>query len=263
VFTSSERELQFPTQGNYDPAAGTIEFFVRLPDIGPSGFSGSRGFWQTRGGTPLEKVRFVIGRGDFNRGRTGTRPEDLFADLLDGQLGLKTSIADWKARDWHHVAVLCDRKSARLLLDGACVARGEFPGLSPGAPVFDVGTNAFVVLDELRTSDVMREGLQVADNEVATLITVPLRFKQGKELVINADADNYPPGSSWLKVGLLDENMRPLEGFTGDDFDVLTSDEVEHVATWRGKADISRLSGKTFRLQSHLVNTRLYSFAVQ
>ena len=57
VFTNSERELQFPTQGNYGPAAGTIEFFVRLPDIGPSGFSGSRGFWQTRGGTPLEKVR--------------------------------------------------------------------------------------------------------------------------------------------------------------------------------------------------------------
>jgi len=658
VFTNSERELQFPTQGNYDPAAGTIEFFVRLPDIGPSGFSGSRGFWQTRGGTPLEKVRFVIGRGDFNRGRTGTRPEDLFADLLDGQLGLKTSIADWKAENWHHVAVLWDEKSARLLLDGVCVARGEFPGLSPGAPIFDVGTNAFVVLDELHISDVMREDLQVADNadkptefkpitaqnqkrpelpelpepaqrpdvvtlhagspnlfvddylietqtklirrlgqvrkfegnpvispegpweetaafpfsggayrlepsrwmlwyntyvrwarsqggtnvcvaesqdgvnwtkpelelfdpfgvkpnnvvlsrpmdnatvihdpidpdparrfkmavyaggdqgtgiygyvspdgvkwtqmsnilvlnagdrtsfwhdtlrgkyilftryrliypgryifraesedfqnwsepemvlhwsemdrihgiqhygadgfvygdcylgflevfhvpyrrldtqlicsrdgrawqrvcegeallpngpegqfdhfwtfpagtppirvgdelwfyyagrghphgspqppiwpggdssgparhsywaatglakmrldgfaamdasgEVATLITVPLRFTGTRELIINADADNYPPDSSWLKVGLLDQNMEPVGGFSADDFDAMTSNDVEHVATWRGNADISALSGKTLRLQFYLVNTRLYSFAVQ
>ena len=200
VFNRSQRELQFATEGNYDPAAGTIEFFVRLPDIGPAGFTGSRGFWQTRGGQsygggdralarggqgyggadralarggqPLEKMRFVIGRGDFNRARTNTRPEDLFADLLDGQLGLKTSIADWKADEWHHVAVLWDERSARLLLDGACVARGEFPGLSAGVPVFDVGTNAFVVMDELRISDVLREELQVADK-----VEKPTEFK--------------------------------------------------------------------------------------
>lgn len=172
VFNRSERDLQFATAGNYDPRRGTIEFFVREPDLAPGGFASNRGYWQTMGGQPLEQVRFVIGRGNFNSARTGTTESDLFADFMDGQLGLKASVADWRGEEWHHIAVLWDGGSARLLIDGTCVARGSFPGLAEGAPVFAVGTNAFLFMDELRISDVPREELQVADTT-----TAPTEFK--------------------------------------------------------------------------------------
>ncbi|MCD6361869.1 MAG: hypothetical protein J7M38_13515 [Armatimonadetes bacterium] len=162
LFSRTRRALRFPAAGNYDHRQGTIEFFVRLPDLDAAGFTGSRGFWQTQGGVQ-EKVRFVIGRGSFNSARTGVGYKDAWADLRDGQLGLKSDISHWKADQWHHVAVLWDGSSARLLLDGVCVARGEFPGFPEAAPAFDVGTNAIVALDELRISDIMREELQVAD----------------------------------------------------------------------------------------------------
>jgi len=178
VFTKSERELQFPTPGNYDPAQGTIEFFAREPDLGAGGFAANRGYWQTQGGEPLDKLRFVIGRGSFNSARTRTTESDLFADFMDGQLGLKHSVADWTGQQWHHVAVLWDRESARLLLDGVCVAKGSFPGLSAGAPVFGVGTNAFLFLDELRISDVPREELQVADQTTGETEFKPLSEQQ-------------------------------------------------------------------------------------
>jgi len=97
MFTRSERGLLFGTPGNYDPAQGTIELFVREPDLGVAGFASNRGYWQTHGGEALEQVRFVIGRGNFNTARTGTRVDDLFADIVDGQLGLKHSVPDWTA----------------------------------------------------------------------------------------------------------------------------------------------------------------------
>jgi len=172
VFTRTERQLSFATAGNYDPAQGTIEFFVREPDVGVGGFASNRGYWQTQGGEPLEQVRLVIGRGNFNSARTGTREGDLFADFMDGQLGLKAPAGDWSGEQWHHIAVLWGGGEARLLIDGVCVAKGSLPGLAAGAPVFEVGTNAFLFMDELRISDVMREELQVADTT-----TGPTQFR--------------------------------------------------------------------------------------
>ncbi len=161
VFSRTERELRFATRGNYQASVGTVEFFVRLPDLGLSPLRNSRGFWQTAGGTPPEKLRFVIGIGDFNTARTGTKASDLFADLLDGQLGLKVSMATWKADEWHHVAVLWDAGSARLLVDGVRVAEGAHPALE-SAPFFEVGTCATLIMDELRISDIVREELEMS-----------------------------------------------------------------------------------------------------
>lgn len=178
VFTKTERQLIFATEGNYNPARGTIEFFVREPDLVVGEFASNRGYWQTQGGRPLEKMRLVIGRGNFNTARTGTRQNDLFADFLDGQLGLKASLTGWTAEQWHHIAVLWDEKQARLLLDGVCVAKGSFPGLQAGPPAFEVGTNAFLFMDELRISDVPREELQVADNTTGETPFKPLEEQQ-------------------------------------------------------------------------------------
>jgi len=55
VFTKTERQLTFATEGNYNPARGTIEFFVREPDLAVGGFASNRGYWQTQGGQALRE----------------------------------------------------------------------------------------------------------------------------------------------------------------------------------------------------------------
>jgi hypothetical protein len=81
-------------------------------------------------------------------------------------------------------------------------------------------------------------------------------------LLINADADNFPPGSSWLKVGLLAEDMSTLPGFGVDDSEMLTADKVSHVARWKAGSNIASLAGKPICRDFRLVNARLYSFGV-
>lgn len=161
LFSPTYRGLLFAGQGNYDPRQGTIEFWVRLPAIVPGAWRATKGLWQTYQGVP-EKTRLVLCVGDFNTARTGSKVTDLVADLLDGQLGLKTDIGAWKPAEWHHVALLWDEGSARLLLDGVRVAEGRHPPLE-AAPVFEVGSNTLEALDELRISDVMRTELEVSN----------------------------------------------------------------------------------------------------
>ena len=96
LFSPARRSLFFPAAGNYNPERGTVEFFVRLPDLRAGSWQGSRGFWQTGGGVQ-DTARLVIGVGDFNSARTGAQRDDLFADFQDGRLGLKCPAAAWKA----------------------------------------------------------------------------------------------------------------------------------------------------------------------
>lgn len=95
------------------------------------------------------------------------------------------------------------------------------------------------------------------------LLTVPLTFEKGSSLHINANANMFPPGSSWLKCGILDENGCAIPGFGSDDFEALAEDHVDHVAKWKGGSDISAFAGRPVRLHFRLVNTRLYSFTIQ
>ncbi len=95
------------------------------------------------------------------------------------------------------------------------------------------------------------------------MVTVPVRFEEGRELRVNADVDRFPPGSSWLKVGFSDEDGKPIPGFSPEEADVLRGDKVDHRATWGGRWDISRLSGKPVRLVFRFANARLYAFRIQ
>ncbi|MBU0606958.1 MAG: LamG domain-containing protein, partial [Armatimonadetes bacterium] len=161
LFAPSYRGLLFAGKGNYDPKQGTIEFWLRLPALVPGAWRATKGLWQTYQGD-LAKSRLVICIGDFNSARIGSKPTDLVADLLDGQLGLKADIGAWKPDEWHHVALLWDEQTARLLIDGTRVAEGQHPPLQ-AAPVFEVGSNTVEALDELRISDIMRTELEVAN----------------------------------------------------------------------------------------------------
>ncbi|MCE5238130.1 hypothetical protein LLH23_06525 [bacterium] len=161
LFAPSYRGLLFAGKGNYNPKQGTVEFWMRLPALVPGAWRATKGLWQTYQGD-LAKSRLVICVGDFNSARTASKPTNLVADLLDGQLGLKTDIGNWKPDEWHHVALLWDAQTARLLLDGVRVAEGKHPPLE-AAPVFEVGSNTVEALDELRISDVMRTELEVSN----------------------------------------------------------------------------------------------------
>lgn len=102
-----------------------------------------------------------------------------------------------------------------------------------------------------------------ASGEEGVLVTVPVRFVEGRELRVNADVDRPPPGSSWLKVGFLDEEGRPIAGFSPEGADTIKGDSVAHRASWGGRWEISPLSGRPVRLAFRFVNTRLYSFTVR
>jgi hypothetical protein len=102
-----------------------------------------------------------------------------------------------------------------------------------------------------------------ASGAEAALLTVPIVFEKGASLHINANANLFPPGSAWLKCGLLDEHGAPIPGFASDDFETMTADRVDYLAKWKGNSDISKLAGTPIRLQFRLVNTRLYSFTVR
>ena len=101
----------------------------------------------------------------------------------------------------------------------------------------------------------------------ATLTTAPLRF-DGDRLQVNVRAPERGFGEEstggqphgQMRVEVLDDSGRAIEGFTGDDSDAFAGDELRHVAAWNGSPDLSRLAGSPVRLRFHLKNAALYSF---
>ena len=64
-----------------------------------------------------------------------------------------------------------------------------------------------------------------------------------------------------VKVEILDGRHAPMEGFSFDDADTLSTTAVDHVVTWRGgDADVSALVGRPVRLKIHFKNAKLYAF---
>ena len=86
-------------------------------------------------------------------------------------------------------------------------------------------------------------------------VTKPLTFI-GKELVINYSTS--AAGSVW--VALLDEDGKPVPGFSREEADEIIGDEISRVVTWKGKFDVSVLAGKTVRLAFYLKDSDVFSF---
>jgi len=51
-------------------------------------------------------------------------------------------------------------------------------------------------------------------------------------------------------------------GYSPDDCDAFTGDDLSHIVIWNGRASLPRLGGDTFRLRFFLGNAALYSFQV-
>lgn len=85
--------------------------------------------------------------------------------------------------------------------------------------------------------------------------TRPLRF-DGDRLVVNYATS----AAGGLRVGLLDEEDRGIDGFRVDDCDEIFGDELERVVTWKGSSDLETLRGKVVRLEFALRDADLWSF---
>lgn len=98
-----------------------------------------------------------------------------------------------------------------------------------------------------------------ANESGGEILTKALLFA-GKHLIINCKAQ---PGGS-LQVEIQDENGSVLEGFSAEDCEPLTGDNVKAVVRWKGNSDLSGApSQEAIRLRFILKNAELFSIQFQ
>jgi hypothetical protein len=86
------------------------------------------------------------------------------------------------------------------------------------------------------------------------LLTKPLRYA-GKELELN----HVTGAAGSLRVELQDAAGRPLPGFTLEDCDAITGDEIARIVKWKKGADVSAHAGQTVRLRFEMSGADLFS----
>lgn len=84
----------------------------------------------------------------------------------------------------------------------------------------------------------------------------------GSGLYLNTQAALQQWGA-WpcqVRVELLDARHVPIEGYTLDDADVITTTGINQRVSWKGRSDLSGLAGKPVRLRIKFTNAKLYAF---
>jgi hypothetical protein len=92
------------------------------------------------------------------------------------------------------------------------------------------------------------------NNAGGTLTTRPLIFK-GNRLHLNV----HTAGIGSMRVALLGADGSALPGFSADDCEVISADEIDHEVRWKAGADIGALAGKPLRVQCTMRNAKLYA----
>lgn len=87
------------------------------------------------------------------------------------------------------------------------------------------------------------------------VITKPFVFK-GKELEINYSTS----AAGSVRIEFLDAKGKPIPGFTVNDSQEIIGNDIKRIVSWKGREDVSSLSGKTVRLRIQLKDADLYSF---
>jgi hypothetical protein len=86
------------------------------------------------------------------------------------------------------------------------------------------------------------------------LVTHPLRF-EGSELILNYATS----AAGSVRVEVLDQEGRPLPGYSLSESAELYGDEIEQVVSWKKGSDISQVSGETVQLRFAMQDADLYS----
>jgi hypothetical protein len=94
-----------------------------------------------------------------------------------------------------------------------------------------------------------------AGDQQGRLDTVPIVFT-GRQLEINARV--LPGGGITAQIDVCGGDG--IEGYSHELCDVFTGDDVHHVMTWQGSADVGRLAGRTVQLSLQLRNAQLFAF---
>ena len=91
--------------------------------------------------------------------------------------------------------------------------------------------------------------------EWGSVLTKPIKV-EGGELHINVD--------SWrgrVNAEVLDaEDGRPITGYTKEESIPAVIDSIDEMQSWKDRADLSELRGRTVRLRFSLLRAELYSF---
>ncbi len=87
-------------------------------------------------------------------------------------------------------------------------------------------------------------------------ITTPLIKFSGKRLELNVDTS----GGGSVTVELLDENDKPIPGFSKDDATPASGNSVRMPVRWGDRSDVSTLAGKPIRIRFHMCACKLYAF---
>lgn len=86
------------------------------------------------------------------------------------------------------------------------------------------------------------------------LVTKPFEV-QNDCITVNIDTS----ASGVAYAALLDENSRPIPGFTIEDSDRIQGNDTRYILSWKGSSDVSKLIGKNVRLMLKSRNTKLYA----
>jgi hypothetical protein len=92
------------------------------------------------------------------------------------------------------------------------------------------------------------------------LRTTNLKFV-GNKLKLNADAsgEDTTGVKNYIRGELLDEAGRVIEGYSQSDCDSIHVDSVDHVVTWRGNSDLSKLAGRVISVKLYMKGAELYA----
>jgi hypothetical protein len=96
-----------------------------------------------------------------------------------------------------------------------------------------------------------------AEGEGGLLRTPPL-ILQAKQLMVNVEPS---AGGGELRAQLLGADERPIEGFSFDDCQPITADQVAAPLQWKG--NLADVAEKPARLEFSLKRARLYAFELQ
>lgn len=87
------------------------------------------------------------------------------------------------------------------------------------------------------------------------VVTKPI-VVAGGELTLNFSTS----AAGSVRVELQEADGTPIPGFALDDCDELFGDSLDRAATWKGRADVSRIAGRPIRLRLVLSDADVYSF---
>ena len=87
------------------------------------------------------------------------------------------------------------------------------------------------------------------------LKTPPIVFR-GTRLRLNLDTGSA--GTTFVE--LQDSDGKPIPGFTFADCEEIGGNFVDQYVYWKGKADVSSLTGRVIRMHFKLKRTKLYAF---